>query len=190
MSLFFFSLCVNVLVARTTQDPVTIWSSNVQNNKSFAEIEGTVVFFNSSYCRFRCAAIGATYDSSYLVTEAINTTGYNDIYLTFSFALADGWNKDNYFKVAYFEGNDWFNVLTISDYETSGYNLNQKYSDQNVYLEHCGDTSTVYIRFSAWIQGNSGGTVYVDDISLTGDLFNNTNDTTKYDRIPSCVFSD
>ena len=148
----------------------TIWSDSAETSEQF-RTSGTVSFdTNQDYCPNGCAQITATSISSYLETIAIDTSGYKDIFVTFSFALS-AWSTQNYFFVDYSTIAGGGGFQTVLAMTSSGYGTNREYNSTRN-LTDAGNCDTLYIRFGARTTDlNTQDFVYIYDISVLGTGF-------------------
>ena len=192
-----FALFVTVSECRDT-----IWHNSMENGTGFFSPFGTVHFdVNSNFCSDNCAQItvNGSLSHSYLQTAAIDTAGYEDIYLHITFALGGGWSNI-FFRISYFpdlETEPTTALDTIVDFPTA-YNINTKY-EEVLHLEYVRNTSTLQIWFWTITTGsNSQGTAFVDNISVTGSWITSfpttsrptSNEPTQYPLIPAMTVSD
>ena len=180
---FFYLIAVALL---SSGQRYTIWESDVDREEDFTT-SGTVDFgIESTYCTDICVVIRSDYSSSYAQTIAIDTTGYEDIFISFSYAVAAGWST-NYcsFHVYYFTDpaeSDYYTLINLTPSTSSAYNVNALYScctatDED--MEHAANAETLYIRFEAWTtDSNIQGWACVDNIAVEGTEMPTTTTTT------------
>ena len=154
-----------VAIASIIDGSEIIWFDSAATDDQFMT-SGSVDFQASQYCPDGCAQITATWTASYLETVAIDTSGYDDIYITCSFALTD-WTTQSSFFVYYSTDSGDDQLRNIHSVTQSAYGLNQQYIELK--LKYANNSETLYIRFSAETADlNVQSVVYVYNLSVFG----------------------
>lgn len=175
----FSALISLTAIAISTVISETIWFDSAETGDDFTT-SGTVAFdTDHNYCSDGCAQITATFVSSYMQTVAIDTSGYEDIAVTFNFALADGWSTTmNSLYIYYYtdpsvDFQSAFSSSAASDIDSNALDY------RSVSLPNAADSETLYIRFTASsLDGNTNGVAYVFDIAVSGTAMPTTTPTT------------